>query len=614
MSAIFGDKKFLRPGEDDEKLLQCLENSDLELSDTENNSDNELDNFNEPVNDVKLADFDSELLNFEEREIEEVVGEETDESDDNNSDNELLSDVKERLDKEKAENVKRQTWKKMGEFVPPNMNFPGFGQTAVDRRDWKVEDYIKIFFDDSDFENICNCSNVRHQETTGKAMNLTVIEVRKFFGISILMSCLKLPQVKMYWSNMCKVNSIASCMTRDRFFQIRNYLKVVIDGDVSQETKKNDRLFKIRPLHERIKKGCLSLPRSSEVAVDEQMIPFSGVCQMKQFVRGKPNPEGLKNFVCATPKGLVLDFEIYQGKNTFLDFDVKNLGVGPSAVVRLSRSLLSGTRIYIDRYFTTIPLLDYMLNKSILVTGTIMKSRVPRSINLTSEKIMARLGRGSSEQTVRSDGKVNVVQWYDMKSILLASTLLQIEPQDTCKRWSKKDSKYLHIPRPDVVKKYNECMGGIDLIDRMISYYRMGTRTKKWTVKTIFHLFDLGIANAWILYRDDKKELGDRPKNIMKFLDFKITVAEHLLVNKGTRNVTDITNIPSLVTRNTSSPRIPTTKRRLQHLPIMASELKNSVRCKNKGCKGKTKVYCESCDLFLCFTGTTNCFREFHMR
>nr|CAH7751750.1 unnamed protein product [Callosobruchus chinensis] len=112
----------------------------------------------------------------------------------------------------------------------------------------------------------------------------------------------------MYWAKMTKVTSVAGSMARDRYFQIRSNLKVVIDADVPENERK-------------------------EVAIDEQMIPFSGMCHMKQFVRGKPNPVGLKNFVCATPKGLVLDFVIYQGKNTFPDHAVTNLGVGPSAVV-----------------------------------------------------------------------------------------------------------------------------------------------------------------------------------------------------------------------------------------------------------------------------------------
>lgn len=605
---IFGRRTHLRPGEDDDKLLQCLENSDLELSDDDNDFNNVDEDF--ILQGPNLEDGPGNIFDVQEPEV----------ISDYDSDNEPLSELKKRLDEQKAANdSKRKPWTKMGVFVPQKFNFIGCPDTVYERQNFKIENYITMYFDDSDFQNICNCTNVRYLEEKGKSMNLTVAEVKKFFGISILMSCLKFPQMKMFWAKMTKVNSIASSMTRDRYFQIRSNLKVVIDADVSENTKKADKLFKIRPLHERIKKGCLSLPRYDEVAVDEQMIPFSGVCNMKQFVRGKPNPEGLKNFVCATPKGLILDFEIYQGKHTFLHDSVTDLGVGPSAVIRLTKTLLEGTHIYVDRYFTTIPLLEYMFNKNMYLTGTIMKSRIPKSVHLTSDRVMARMGRGSSEQDVRSDEKMSIIQWYDMKAVILASTLLQIEPLGECRRWSKKEARYVQVSRPNIVKKYNECMGGIDLIDRMISYYRMGARSRKWTVKTIFHLFDLGIANSWILYREDRKQLGDSNKTIMKFLDFKLNVAELLLQDQSNENCPVLTSIPSLVTRNSSSPRMssyPTcpVKRKIEHLPIMASELKNSVRCKNSGCKLKTKIYCESCNIFLCFTGNNNCFKEFHLR
>nr|CAI5861836.1 unnamed protein product [Callosobruchus analis] len=286
-----------------------------------------------------------------------------------------------------------------------------------------------MYFDDSDFGDISHCTNVRYLQEKGKALNLTAEEVKKY------------PQIKMYSAKMTKVSGIAGSMTLDRYFQNKTNLKVVIDADVPENERKADKFFNIRPLIERIRKSCTSVPRNQVVAIDEQM--------------------WLKNVVCATPKGLVLDFVIYQVKNTFLDHSVTNLGVGPSAVVKLNATLLEGMHIYIDRYryFTTIPLIEYMLNKNMVLIGTIMKSRVPKSIDLTSDKMMSR--------RAKSDEKINIVQWYDMKSVLLASSSLQIHT------------------------------------DRMMSHYRMGARSKKWTVKTIFHLFDLAIANSWILYRDD---------------------------------------------------------------------------------------------------------------
>lgn len=60
------------------------------------------------------------------------------------------------------------------------------------------------------------------------------------------------------------------------------------------------------------------------------MIPFTGTSGLKQFVKGKLNPGGSNNFVDATPDALVLDFETYQGKQTFLDQNSKKNSVsGP---------------------------------------------------------------------------------------------------------------------------------------------------------------------------------------------------------------------------------------------------------------------------------------------
>ncbi|KAJ8959767.1 hypothetical protein NQ314_006196 [Rhamnusium bicolor] len=319
VDAIFGRNKVLLPGEDDERLLQLLEDSDLDFSEYEDDGNIE-----------ETEELVPEELDFDMEEIQNP-----------------LSELKKRLDAEKVAK-KRMCWEKTDSFVLPNIKFAGNSDSLQDRREWKIKEYTNMYFDDAVFENICNCTNVRYLQKKGKPINLTVSEVKKFFGISILMSCPKYPQL--YWSHMTKVNIISNSMTRDRFFQIRVNLKVIIDNDVSEDERKVDRLFKIRPLHETVKQGCLALPRYNEVSVDEQMIPLSGVCQMKQFVRGKPNPEGLKNFVCATPTRLILDFEIYQGKSTFLQQNITNLGVGPSAVIRLSETLLEGTHIFVDSY------------------------------------------------------------------------------------------------------------------------------------------------------------------------------------------------------------------------------------------------------------------------
>jgi len=90
----------------------------------------------------------------------------------------------------------------------------------------------------------------------------------------------------------------------------------------------------------------------------------------------------------------------------------------------------------------------------------------------------------------------------------------------------QEDNKYIPVKCPAVVPKYNSKMDGVDMIDRMISYYRTRARTKKWTVRTVFHFFDLAVTNALIQYRDDRRQFGDSRKEIAQ-----VTFSDFCLIN-----------------------------------------------------------------------------------
>jgi len=121
----------------------------------------------------------------------------------------------------------------------------------------------------------------------------------------------------MFWQKGLEVPVLTSAITRDRYFRIRNSLKAVIDTDISDETKKRDRLWKVRPVLDSVRAGCLQITRDRDVSIDEQMIPFTRACELRQYVPNKPNPVGLKNFVAAS---LVVDFAVYQGANSYSTF------------------------------------------------------------------------------------------------------------------------------------------------------------------------------------------------------------------------------------------------------------------------------------------------------
>lgn len=178
---------------------------------------------------------------------------------------------------------------------------------------------------------------------------------------------------------------------------------------------------------------------------------------------------------------LPLNFIFYGGKGTDITSpeDTNFLDLGGKVVLKLPDSLYPGSSIYVDRYFTSVLLLDLLLNRELHVTGTLMKNKVPKHIQLKSDAEMRQEGRGSIDQVVRGDKKISLLKWFYNKGVLLLSSEHGKNPLSKCKRCSKKDKTYLEVDCPNIVKNYNEYIGGVDHIDRCISNYRMRHRTKK---------------------------------------------------------------------------------------------------------------------------------------
>lgn len=190
---------------------------------------------------------------------------------------------------------------------------------------------------------------------------------------------------------------------------------------------------------------------------------------------------------------------------------------------------------------------------------------------------------------------------------------------DSCERWSKKEKKYVSVTRPQVVKFYNVNMGGVDLADRMLAVCPNRYRTRKWTQRFISHLLDLAVSNAWILFREDEINKGMRLHTILHLRMFKLELAETIMdANMHTEDEhssqygsCDESQLSSFRQRKVPVP-LPSTKMRVRgamHLPEV-SAIKN--KCRQIGCKKKTKILCTKCNIYLCLTYERNCFKCFH--
>ncbi|KAG5860623.1 hypothetical protein JTB14_037067 [Gonioctena quinquepunctata] len=125
--------------------------------------------------------------------------------------------------------------------------------------------------------------------------------------------------------------------------------------------------------------------------------------------------------------------------------------------------------------------MEQLTSKNIYGTGTIMANR----INGPEFKEDRHMKRGESEEFVRSDKKLCLIKWMDNKSVLMLSNAFGVEPQSSVKRWDEIRREQVEVTCPKVVSIYNKEMGGVDLADQMIEYYRSFFKTKKGSFKVI---------------------------------------------------------------------------------------------------------------------------------
>ncbi|XP_052737981.1 piggyBac transposable element-derived protein 3-like [Bicyclus anynana] len=511
--------------------------------------------------------------------------------------------------------VRRRIWKQVS-FNQKEHNYLPRARPAAIR---SPMEYFNDYFDDEFFEHSAMCTNNYYMRRTGCILNTNAIELKKLVGIHLIMGVISYPRLYMYWRDGMRLDIVAKIMARERFKTLRSAFHVV-DSDTA-EPGSNSTLWKIQPILDRVKRACDRLERQPGFySIDEQMLPFSGVCPrgLRQVIKSKPRPQGLKIFVATTHDGLMIDFEVYRGSDT--PFGDRSLGVGAAVILHLSKSIPRGSCIYFDRYFSSIPLLEKLNSIGLHGTATLMMNRIPERKNIDF-KPDRRMKRGESQQFVCDD--IVVVKWMDNKSVLVASNCTSADDTVFLKRWDKSCTGYIDVSAPKTIANYNRHMGGVDILDQSMEYYRTFIKTRKWTLKVILHFIDLAVCNAWRLYKIECAATQIQSNKIMDLMEFRMQVADGLTNSpvrqrRSASSDDDQNEVENLVPNTPKYKRSnqPSTAKRYDgydHLPAF-EEIDNPRACRLERCRSRSKIKCEKGDVYLCLTRKQNCFAAYHKK
>ena len=119
--------------------------------------------------------------------------------------------------------------------------------------------------------------------------------MKAFIGTILNIGIIQLPHLKDYWakSNTTDIPFFRSVFARNRFFQIFGTLHA---GDIDTTVWRQ----KIQPLLDILRpRFTAAYTPDQHVAIDESVISFRGRVGFLQYLKGKPNPWGIKAFVLA---------------------------------------------------------------------------------------------------------------------------------------------------------------------------------------------------------------------------------------------------------------------------------------------------------------------------
>lgn len=487
--------------------------------------------------------------------------------------------------------------------------------------------FFENYFKKCIYSRMAEYTNLYAVQQQARFVPTNADEMKVFVGIHIVMGNLHYPRVRNYWESKLQIPLISNNMNVNRFFKLRQNLHFV-DAQMRPET--NDRFWKIRPLYDILRKRCLELPIEENLCIDEQMVPFKGNLNVKQYIRGKPSPWGVKIFALCGSSGIMYDFLIYQGSTTEYKRDyVDVFGLGAGVVLHLAERInKQNCKLFFDNYFSNYNLLQYLRNKYIWASCTARVDRF-RKPPFSNDKDLRKKGRGSSEEIISEDGEVILTKWLDNNTVVMASNYTATGIQDTCRRWDKTEKKYILIQRPQVIREYNTNMGGVDKMDFLITIYRTFIRSKKWTLRMFTHAIDIALVNGWLEYKKRANQIGVPKKNIMDLLRFRSYVAEGLILvqKEHSRKRGRPSSVPEMSSPSTSREATPTSSRnRSEMLPIVEvrhdgmhhipeiDEKDFASRCKFPGCSGRSRTFCLKCKVHLCLSKKKNCFLKFHTK
>ena len=527
------------------------------------------------------------------------------------------------------------------EFVVDSDTKPG--HRVPDPESKSVFDLFSLFWTAITMLTFVNSTNEYARSSADKEWkrNLTAIELRRFFGLILFFGLWKVRKRRSCWDRNSKFFSpyITNVMSRHRFEAILRNLHWLNTASFTNAEKlakkKADNFWSVASLLTTLA-GLFQRywMCGQDMDVDEGGIPTKCYHHAVQYNGDKPKKWFFKVYCLNDAANSYLhNFYLFRGADR-----TRKSHVPASAfpVIELTKDDVYRDRnhiVYVDNYFQGPYLCDAQLTRGLHTCGTFRTNR----IKTVSPVFYTKTGDGRGKRGDMKQHKLKdnlfCTSWWDKRGVNMLSTFETF--WKTCRRHDrdKKTGVYSHLelPRPTIIAKYNKGMGGTDLFDQHVSYYRTSVKTKRWPHTVIFHFLLVCVVNSWLLYKDiHKPKPHQKYGNLLSYVDHIVDVM--CSMTDGTEEDVDVAEVgedngfqrakKAVKQENVS---IPLLRQAGNHysmrLPNLDTDGKTNRRqCRGPNCKKQTPSYCTKCGEALCCdeklaadgVTKTTCFIEYH--
>ena len=438
----------------------------------------------------------------------------------------------------------------------------------------------------------------------------TVDEIRAYIGLLVFMSISKLPRKELYWARSKPTYNpwVDTIMSLNRFRAISRFFHLADSTQaVGRDQEGYDPLYKVRPLISATQESFQSgFYPGQNLTVDEAMVKFKGRCSFRQYLPSKPTKYGLKVWaLCDADTYYMCRFCVYTGKRNDLPITAAGVPQGEAVVHHLVEPYLHlWHTVYMDNWFTSVALYEYLFARQTLACGTVRQDRrgTPPELKERCVRSSGDCKQWFSSLGDRDDqGCLQCVAWFDNRKVCFLSTAHD-QSQGTVVRKASKGKPERTYARPTVAKDYNLNYNGVDKHDQLRSAFGSKLKFKKWWKYLFFFCLDSALVNAYCIH----KFCAGKPLN---HLEFQFAVMHGMIGGfKGRKR--RLLGSPSAA--NPPAPLASHTPTKI----MSARGVRNCVLCSRRGNKTaagnaiQTSFECRLCGVALC--QTRGCFRNYH--